>query len=158
MPGGLSGMPVAERFHAAIREMTMADYDDVTGLLARTGAVTFRGADSRAATERYLQRNPELSFVAHDGPRLIGCVMSGHDGRRGYLQHLVVVPGYRQRGVATRLVEHCLGRLEALGIMKTHIDVLKGNEAGLRFWAARGWQFRDDISRLSFVRGGDGDA
>jgi Acetyltransferase (GNAT) family len=51
--------------------------------------------------------------------------MSGHNGRRGYLQHLVVLPAHRNQGIASGLVESCLAEFERLGILKSHIDVLK---------------------------------
>ena len=138
----------------AIRPMTMADYDGVIALMHQTPGVSVREADSRDAIERYLLRNPGLSFVAEDGAALVGCIMSGHDGRRGYLQHLLVVPAYRERGVASALIEACLAGLESIGILKSHIDVLATNETGQRFWARRGWMLRTDLRRYSFVRSG----
>lgn len=59
-----------------------------------------------ARPPRYLARNPELNFVARCATRLVGRVMCGHDGRRGYLQHLAV---------GTALVGRCLVQLRRLG-------------------------------------------
>jgi ribosomal protein S18 acetylase RimI-like enzyme len=81
--------------------MSIGDYDSVTAMMKKTDGVTFRDADSREATQRYLLRNPGLSFVALEGEHIVGCIMSGHDGRRGYLQHLVVLPTHRKRGIAS---------------------------------------------------------
>jgi ribosomal protein S18 acetylase RimI-like enzyme len=89
---------------------------------------------------------------------MIGCVMSGHDGRRGYLQHLVVLPSHRLKGVATALVDRCIAELERLGIFKTHVDVLRSNEAGQAYWERQGWKLRDDIRRYSYVRDGSANA
>lgn len=151
-------MRSAQTDELSIRLMTIADYDDVFGLLSQTEGVTFRDADSRDSTRHYLERNPGLSFVALQGDRMVGCVMCGHDGRRGYLQHLCVAPGSRRQGVASLLIERCLAGLERLGIVKTHIDVLATNEAGQRFWANRGWGRREDIIRYSLVRKGSDNA
>jgi hypothetical protein len=74
----------SESMPVEIDEMTIADYDDVLSLLRALPGIAIRGADSREATERYLARNPGLSFVARCARRLVGCVMCGHDGRRGY--------------------------------------------------------------------------
>lgn len=138
-----------------IRPMALADYDAVIALMQQTPGVSVRDADSREATARYLARNPGLSFVACDADgALVGCVMSGHDGRRGYLQHLVVLPAQRRRGLANALVEHCLEALAALGIQKTHIDVFKANAPAQAYWASQGWQLREDIHRYSFTRPG----
>ncbi len=93
-----------------------------------------------------------MSFVAEADGALCGCVMCGHDGRRGYLQHLIVLPEYRRRGIAHELVERCLECLDALGIYKCHLDVMKSNEAAGRYWQEQGWTLREDIDRYSKVR------
>ncbi len=49
---------------------------------------------------------------------IVGCLMAGHDGRRGYLQHLFVVPERRRAGIGKALIERCLAELERLGIKK----------------------------------------
>lgn len=145
-----------------IRVMTMDDYDAVIGLMSNTPGISLRDADSRDATARYLQRNPGLSFVAEvvaDGETgLCGCIMSGHDGRRGYLQHLLVLPEYRRQGIAKRLVECCVSSLDALGISKCHLDVFKTNESAARYWQHQGWTLRVDIDRYSFARPGNENA
>jgi N-acetylglutamate synthase len=138
----------------SIRAMTIGDYDDVIELMKRTPGVTFRDADSRENTASYLQRNPALSFIATIEGKVVGCIMSGHDGRRGYLQHLVVQLEHRRMGIANALVESCLSALEKLGILKFHIDVLNENETGIVYWKSQGWKLRTDIQRYSFVRSG----
>ena len=138
-----------------IRPMTRDDYDDVIALMKKTPGVRFRDADSRESTSIYLQRNPGLSFVAIIGGDTVGCIMSGHDGRRGYLQHLVVVREHRRKGIANALVAHCLSTLEKLGIKKSHIDVLNDNETGSAYWESQGWKLRTDIKRYSFVKSSD---
>src|SRR4051812_11851089 len=125
--------------HMEIRKMTIEDYDVVIGLLTATNGVRLRDADSREATARYLERNPGLSFLAFVNGAVAGCVMCGHDGRRGYLQHLAVSPSYRRQGIGTALVETCLSHLADLGILKTHIDVLVENQEAHNFWRQRGW-------------------
>jgi N-acetylglutamate synthase len=137
-----------------IRTMTIDDYDEVIALMKRTPGVTFRDADSRENTASYLLRNPGLSFVAIVEGNVAGCIMSGHDGRRGYLQHLVVQLGHRRKGIANALVESCLTALDELGIKKSHIDVLNENETGISYWESQGWNLRTDIKRYSFVRSG----
>jgi N-acetylglutamate synthase len=134
-----------------IREMTIADYEPVMALIKSTPGVTVRDADSREATARYLDRNPGLSFVAEQEGTVVGCVMCGHDGRRGYLQHLVVSPGQRRQGIAEKLVLLCIERLGSLSIVKTHIDVRITNKAAIEYWIKRGWKKRDDIYRFSFT-------
>ena len=141
-----------------IRPMQLTDYDAVMALMRQTPGVSIRDADSLDATRRYLDRNPGLSFVAQVDDELVGCIMSGHDGRRGYLQHLLVLPAYRKQGIAAALVEHCLTALEALGIVKSHVDVLKTNALAQAYWQQQGWTRRDDIERYSLIRAGGANA
>ncbi|NWD77266.1 GNAT family N-acetyltransferase [Pseudomonas gingeri] len=141
-----------------IRAMTLDDYEAVIGLMRNTPGIVVRDADSREATARYLERNPGMSFVAKVDEHFVGCIMSGHDGRRGYLQHLIVLPEYRRQGIANALVEGCLSILERHGILKCHVDVLKTNEAAARYWQNQDWQLRQDIDRYSFTRSGNQNA
>lgn len=137
-----------------IRPMTIADYAPVIELMQQTPGVSLRDADSRDATARYLARNPNLSFVAHAAGQLAGCIMAGHDGRRGYLQHLTVRAEYRRQGIASALVEQCVAELERLGIFKYHIDVFKTNTPAAAYWQSQGWKLRTDIDRYSLIRSG----
>ena len=134
--------------------MTIDDYDAVVELMNQTPGVSFRDADSRESTNRYLQRNPGLSFVCEVDHQVVGCIMSGHDGRRGYLQHLVVLPAHRRQGIANALVESCLTELEGFGVLKSHIDVFKTNALASAYWESQGWKLRTDIHRYSLVRSG----
>lgn len=137
-----------------IRPLSIADYDALIELMQHTPGVSFRDADSRASTARYLERNPGLSFVCEADGLIVACLMSGHDGRRGYLQHLIVRPDYRRRGIARALVERCLDELEKLGILKCHLDVFRSNADALAYWEKQGWTRRTDIHRYSLVRSG----
>src|SRR5690606_14560114 len=157
--GGLrAGIRHRYRRMFTIRPMCIEDYDTVMDLMRRTPGVSIRNADSRDATRRYLDRNPGLSFIAEVAGRSAGCIMSGHDGRRGYLQHLVVLPDHRRRGIASALVQHCLAALGSLGIAKSHIDVMKTNTLAHAYWQSQGWVLRTDIDRYSFIHGGDENA
>jgi ribosomal protein S18 acetylase RimI-like enzyme len=141
-----------------LRVMTMDDYDAVIALMKNTPGISLRDADSREATGRYLQRNPGMSFVAEIDGSLCACVMCGHDGRRGYLQHLLVLPHCRRQGIGSALVERCLSSLEQQGIFKCHLDVFKTNEVAARYWQSQGWQLRTDIDRYSLARSGNDNA
>ena len=141
-----------------LRTMTPADYDAVLALMQTTPGISLRDADSREATERYLVRNPGLSCVAEAEGRLIACVMCGHDGRGGYLQHLLVLPDYRRQGIAQALTQRCLDGLQSLGIHKCHLDVFKTNTHAAQYWQGQGWALRTDIDRYSFTRTGNENA
>jgi len=142
-----------------LSEFAIDRYDEVLALWQRTPGICIREADSRPAIARYLARNPGLSFIAQDlSGNVIGSALSGHDGRRGYLQHVVVDPHHRGQGIAHALVTRCLAALTAEGIVKSHLEVLASNDLALRYWSRRGWQRRDDIIRYSHISSADENA
>ena len=85
-----------------IRPMVMTDYEAVRPLWESCEGIGLNDADRPGALRRYLARNPGMSFVARDGDSVVGAVLCGHDGRRGYLNHLAVPPAYRRQGIARR--------------------------------------------------------
>ncbi|SNY96876.1 GNAT family N-acetyltransferase [Halomonas sp. hl-4] len=133
------------------RTMTIDDYDATIALWSESEGVRLRDADSREGIEKYLRRNPGLSFVAEAEGRLVGTIMAGHDGKRGYVQHLSVADSHRRKGIATQLVSRCLEALKHEGILKSHLMILPENEMAKQFWANQGWACRSDIQLYSFV-------
>lgn len=129
-----------------IRPMTISDYEGVYSLWCRTPGMGLNSTDdSREGIEKYLKRNPTTSFVAeHDGV-IVGAIMAGHDGRRGYIYHTAVLPGYRKRGIAKRLVESAMAALDAEGINKVALVAFKKNVSGNGFWENIGFIERDDL-------------
>jgi ribosomal protein S18 acetylase RimI-like enzyme len=128
-----------------IRPMTPDDYDAVLELWRATPGVGLGVGDERDGVVGSLVRNPGLSFVAHRGEVLVGAVLCGHDGRRGSINHLAVLPSERGRGLGRALVDRCLDGLRAAGIGKCNIVVFGRNADGLAFWRATGWTARDDL-------------
>jgi ribosomal protein S18 acetylase RimI-like enzyme len=103
-------------------------------------------SDSYSALSLYLQRNPGLSWVTRNKDReLIGAVLCGHDGRRGYLHHLAVAQDYRRKGIGRALVERCLSSLRELKVLKCNIFLFSLNPEGQGFWKAMGWKERRDL-------------
>jgi ribosomal protein S18 acetylase RimI-like enzyme len=129
-----------------IRPMTIGDYDGVYDLWLRTPGMGLNTTDdSREGIARYLQRNPTTSFVALDEGLIIGVIMAGHDGRRGYIHHTAVLPAYRRQGVARRLVDSAMAALETEGIHKAALVAFARNETGNAFWEGIGFTRRDDL-------------
>lgn len=129
--------------------MTMDLYDAVYALWSACEGMGLGEADSREGIGRYLLRNPGMSRVALDNGRVIGAILAGHDGRRGFLHHLAVDRAYRHRGIGHQLLGEALDALRATGIGKCHGLVYRNNLAGLAFWEAAGWRVRDDISLIT---------
>ena len=133
-----------------IREFAARDYDEVIHLWHATEGIVLRTVDERPFVEQYLRQNPGLSFVACDEDRrIVGAVLCGTDGRRGYLQHLAVVPAHRGHGIGRTLAERAVAALAEQHIEKCHIMVVQGNTAARAFWARLGWIERSDISVMS---------
>lgn len=132
-----------------ISPLTLNDYDEVYALWQATPGIGLSSADRREAIGSYLEKNPELSFVARSDGRLIGAVLCGSDGRRGYLHHLAVHPDFRRQGTGQELVAHCLVGLSAAGIEKCHLFVFAGNSLGREFWERIGWRLRSDLVIMS---------
>jgi ribosomal protein S18 acetylase RimI-like enzyme len=133
--------------------MQIDDYEQLLGLWRACEGLSIRDADSHAGVERYLARNPGLSHVAERGGRIVGSIMAGHDGKRGYIQHLAVSPGARKQGVASCLVAFCVDALKQEGIEKSHVHVLKHNATGNAYWTRMGWRQRTEVVMYSFING-----
>lgn len=128
------------------RVMTPDDYGDVYDLWLHTPGMGLNSTDdSEAGIRRYLLRNPSTSFVAVEGGRIVGAILAGHDGRRGYICHTAVLPEFRGRDVGRALAEHAMAALEKEGISKTALVAFAQNEAGNAFWEALGFTSRDDL-------------
>lgn len=102
-----------------IRIMTIEDYEGTYDLWIHTPGMGLNSTDdSREGIEQYLRRNPTSSFVAKVEGKIIGVIMSGHDGRRGFIHHTAVLPEYRKQGIAKKLVEKAMDALEKEEIHK----------------------------------------
>ena len=132
-----------------IRLMTKEDYDTAYDLWKSTPGIGLSTADSREAISSFLDRNPGLCFVACEGEKLVGTVLCGSDGRRGYLYHLAVDVSYRRLGLGLQMAEKSLASLNAAGIEKCHIFVYKDNAEGIKFWAHTGWVERPELIIMS---------
>lgn len=129
-----------------IRVMTIEDYDRVYDLWMNTPGMGLNNIDdSREGIEKYIKRNPTSNFVAECDGKIIGVIIAGHDGRRGYIYHTAVLPDYRKYGIASRLVECAMDALEKEGINKVALLVFEKNEIGNAFWEKMGFSDRNDI-------------
>lgn len=131
------------------RPMTMDDYPAAIALWKNTPGIGLSAADGVETMRLYLDRNPDMSQCALLGETLIGTVLAGHDGRRGYLHHLCVHGDFRGRGVGRQLVTRAMEALQAQGLEKAHAFLFSDNESGRKFWKKIGWTWRTDIGVVS---------
>jgi len=132
-----------------IRAMHIDDYDEVFNLWQNTSGIGISEADSRKNILAFLNRNRGLSFCYMSEGKIVGTVICGHDGRRGYIYHTAVADGYRGKGIGKELVAKGLSKLKEEGIEKCHLFAFADNEPGIAFWSAAGWTKRDDIITFS---------
>ncbi|OOF32249.1 GNAT family N-acetyltransferase [Salinivibrio proteolyticus] len=135
---------------AVIREMDISDYPQVIELWSETEAMLLRDADSIENIGKYLKRNPNLSFVALDGDKVVGAILVGTDGRRGYVQHLAVNSNCRGQGIGAKLISSAVEALSKVGIAKTHLFVANENINAQSFYEKLGWFSRDEVRMFSF--------
>ena len=131
------------------RLVTIDDYDAIYALWNSTEQS--RRAlnpvdDSREGIERYLKRNPETCFAAVINGRIIGVILTGHDGRRGIIHHMCVHPDFRRMGVAAHLVSLAEKALKKEGIQKIFGLVFSDNEPANRFWEKQGYSLRTNLN------------
>jgi predicted acetyltransferase len=128
-----------------IREIHIDDYREIYALWSRTPGMGLSDADSEQSIKKFIIRNNGLSFCYTEENKIIGTILCGHDGRRGYIYHVTVAEEYRGKGIGRTLVEKSLQSLTEAGINKCHLFVFADNETGINFWNSTGWIKRDDI-------------
>lgn len=132
---------------SGIRRMTIGDYEQVYALWMGSSGMGLNDLDdSREDIARFLRRNPTTCLVAQEGERVVGVILAGNDGRRGYLYHTAVTPDCRHRGIGSALVQAVLDALAAEGIHKAALVVFSRNQAGNAFWEAQGFTVREDLT------------
>lgn len=128
-----------------IRSMKIEDYDEIFSMWQITSKRALCEADSRDNIERYLLRNEGMSQVAVENGRIIGTVLAGHDGRRGFIHHMAVLPEYRRKHIGNALATEAIKKIAEDGIDKTHIFCYRDNLTGQGFWSSLGFKKRGDL-------------
>ena len=129
-----------------IRPLTPADYPRIYALWQQTPGMGLNNLDdSPEGITRYLQRNPSTCFAAEEEGELVGVILSGHDGRRGFIYHLAVAETKQRHGIGSALLNTALQALRAEGIHKAALVVMANNAAGNAFWEQLGFTTRPDL-------------
>jgi ribosomal protein S18 acetylase RimI-like enzyme len=133
----------------SIRSMTTNDYEELYSLWQNSEGFGLSDADSRDNLSAFLERNDGLSMVAIDGSELVGALLCGHDGRRGYIHHLAVSGKFQRRGTGQALVESSLEELKKAGIQICHLFVFSENQDARAFWSQINWTERSELIMMS---------
>ena len=122
-----------------IREFHRGDEEAVV-LLWQACELTRSWNDPRKDIERKLAHSPALFLVGEDEGEVVGSVMAGYDGHRGWVNYLAVHPSARGRGLGRALMDAAEERLLAQGCPKINLQVRAENEAACAFYGAVGYE------------------
>jgi ribosomal protein S18 acetylase RimI-like enzyme len=138
-----------------IRPMEARDLEPSLALWRNVEGIVLRvDSDNLEALGRFLTRNPGTSFVADEDGVLIGNILCGHDGRRGYLYHLAVVPAHRHTRCATALLNASLNALALQNITRCHAFTLARHMTSLTFWEKVNGELRQDVRVVTLMTEG----
>jgi ribosomal protein S18 acetylase RimI-like enzyme len=132
-----------------IREFHPQDHSQAIQLWKSLPGLGLSSADQEKPLSAFLSKNASTCFVAEDEGRIIGTILGGSDGRRGYIYHLAVQADRQHRGLGSKLTQRCLDALKNNGIEKCHIFVIADNQEGKEYWRKIGWKTREDIIVMS---------
>ena len=150
---------VCEEFDVVYKEETVVievmkpeDYEEILDLCLNTPGMGLNESDdSKEGITAYLKRNPNTCFVARKGARIVGVILSGHDGRRGCLYHVCVHEGYRRHGIGKAMVVRAMEKLKEEQISKVSLIAFTENDIGNAFWNTIGWTERLDLNYYEFT-------
>lgn len=92
------------------------------------------------------KQNDGLFFVAEEDNQIIGTIIAGFDGHRGWLYSLTVHPKNRRKGIATQLLKKAIGELKRLGCLKVNLQINSDNKEVVEFYKKNGFLIEDRIS------------
>ncbi|MBJ7501146.1 MAG: GNAT family acetyltransferase [Sphingopyxis sp.] len=129
-----------------IRTYETADFEGVKALWAEAFPEDPPWNRAERAIPEKLGFQPGLLFVAVDDGGVIGSVMAGYDGHRGWLYSVAVGREARRGGVGTALVRHAETALLALGCAKVNLQVRATNGAVVGFYERLGYAVEERVS------------
>ncbi|TAL96415.1 MAG: GNAT family acetyltransferase [Paraburkholderia sp.] len=136
-------MPSIRRFEAADTEAVVALWQDA---FPEYRDVTRPQRNPHLSIANKLATQPELFFVAETDGRIVGTIMAGYDGHRGWLYSLAVDTSLRRRGIGKHLVMHAEHALTALGCPKVNLQVLSAKADVRDFYEALGYRMDEVVS------------
>jgi ribosomal protein S18 acetylase RimI-like enzyme len=98
-----------------------------------------------------LRFQPDLMLVALEENHVVGSVMAGYEGHRGWISRIAVLTSHRNRGVGRELLVEAERRLAALGCIKVNLQVVESNSETVRFYESSGYQIEPRISMTKLL-------
>ncbi len=135
-----------------MRTVLPEDLEDLSGFWRTIDGIGLGKGDDPESLLRFIRRNPTTCFLIRDEGQVVGSVLGGFDGRRGYVYHLAVCPEKRRQGLGRMLMDTVCRELEKQGAHKIHLFVLNDNLDVVGFYRRLGWKERTDIQVMSSDR------
>lgn len=130
-----------------IERMKINDYEEVHKIWSGTNGITLRAVDdSKKGIDKFLKRNPDNNYVCRINGKIVGGILCGHDGRKGFIYHTVVIAHHRGKGIGKKLLKHAVNSLKKEDITKIAVLVDSDNILGNDFWQSRGFEYFDDLN------------
>jgi len=133
-----------------IENFSLQFYEDVVIIWKKTG-ISITSSDTKKEVNVMLNKNPDLCLIAKIDEKVIGVVMGGFDGRRGYVHHLAIDPEYQRKGYGRSLMDELTERFQKKRVHKVHLFIEKHNKDVINFYRKLGWEIRNDLVMMSFV-------
>lgn len=138
-----------EKTNITYKTLTAADYDELYSLwnqVEQTKRALNPVDDTLEGITRYIKRNQTTCFAAISNGKIVGAILTGHDGRRAIIHHLCVHPNFQRLGIARTLVQMAEVALKKEGIQKIFGLVFKDNETANSFWERMGYSLRTNLN------------
>ncbi|MCK5585614.1 GNAT family N-acetyltransferase [Candidatus Bipolaricaulota bacterium] len=133
-----------------IRELTLEDYDALVEIWTQAG-LSYRpfGRDGKEYLQSEIGRDTAVFLGAEVDGVLVGVVLGTHDGRKGWINRLAVLPDHRKRGIGKALVMETEQRLNKLGIKIVTCLIESGNDSSEGFFESLGYIRHPEITYFS---------
>lgn len=130
----------------AVRTLTEGDLAHVPRVWVESG-LPYRpkGRDAPEGLREQLRRDPDLFLGAFAGDDMIGVAIATDDGRKGWINRLAVLPGYRRMGVGRALIDACEAALRRRGRGVFCILIEGENDASEKLFLTSGYRDENDI-------------
>lgn len=133
-----------------IKNYSMKLYDNVIELWRKAG-ISVSSSDTKEELEKMHLRNPHLFLLGVIKENIVGVVMGGYDGRRGYIHHLAIDPEYQKKGYGRLMIGELIKKFRKLGVHKIHLFIEKNNKEVVKFYQNLDWEIREDLIMMSFI-------
>ena len=138
-------MATRDKIALILREVTPADEEAVIALWDRC-ELSRPWNDPRKDIQRKRAVQPDLFLVAEIEGEIVGTVMAGYEGHRGWLNYVGVDPAYQRRGIGRALLHEAESRLRALGCPKINLQVRMDNPEAVAFYQTLGYDVYEAVS------------